>query len=62
MEARTITLEPDGWEGTSVVVSGKGGVLGRSAGTSDIVVDLPSISRVHAQLHLEQELLKSIAM
>ena len=55
MEARSITLEPEGWEGTSVVVTGKGGVLGRSAGVSDIVIDLPSISRVHAELHLEED-------
>ena len=55
MDVRTLTLEPNGWEGPSVVVSEKGGVLGRSAGASDIVVDLPSISRVHAQIHLEQD-------
>ena len=55
MEVRTITLEPDGWEGSAIVAAGKGGILGRSGGSSDIVVDQPSISRVHAQLHLEED-------
>ena len=54
MADRTITFEPNGWEGSSVVITGAGGVLGRGAGLSEIVVDLPSISRRHAKLFLEE--------
>ena len=55
MADRTITFEPNGWEGPSVVITGAGGVLGRGAGLSEIVVDLPSISRRHAKVSLEED-------
>ena len=55
MEQRTLTLDPDGWDGTPVVITEPGGVLGRAALDTDIRVDLPSISRRHAEVRCEQD-------
>lgn len=55
MEPRTLILEPDGWEGTSVVIAEAGGVLGRSATGTDIQLELPSVSRRHAEIHCTPE-------
>ncbi|MAJ47146.1 MAG: hypothetical protein CBC35_07810 [Planctomycetes bacterium TMED75] len=53
MEQRTLTLEPDGWQGTPVVFTEPGGVLGRATPGTDVRVDLPSISRRHAEIRCE---------
>lgn len=53
MSDHVLKLEPDGWEGSLVQVSGGHATLGRG-GDSAIIIDEPSISRNHAEIRLSE--------
>lgn len=50
MDERTVFLDPDGWEGAAVAVSGVKSSLGRGD-EADVQINEPSISRRHVLLH-----------
>ena len=50
MSDRRLRLEPDGWDGDILKISGDHSVIGRSA-NADVTVAEPSISREHAVVH-----------
>ena len=52
MADRILKLEPDGWDGTLVVIAEEHSTIGRGGETS-IAIDEPSISRKHAAIHLK---------
>ena len=54
MAERSLKLEPDGWDGTTIEVTGTHATIGRGEDTT-VKVDEPSISRHHAAIDLTDQ-------